>query len=115
MCGKVFHFIGPRLLGQVLIQRTNFIQVFRAEFLKVQHRIVRTLRGADHLVELQLNGCTISVLRILHQKYHEKRDDGRPGIDDELPRIAKIKNNPGQSPEQYNPTRDGKRLCTALE
>src|SRR6185295_6121658 len=113
MCGKVLNFIGPRFLGQVLIQRANFIQVFRTEVLKVQQCIVRTLRGADHFVEFQLNGCTITVLRMLHQKHHEKRDDCCSGIDDELPCIAKMKNRAGQGPEQDYPKSEGKRFCTA--
>jgi hypothetical protein len=41
----------------------------------------------------------IPVLRILNQEHHQKSDDGRTGIDDQLPRIGKMKSRAGQRPD----------------
>ena len=40
----------------------------------------------------------VSILCVLNQKHHEKCDDRRSGIDDELPRIGKMKGRPCEDP-----------------
>jgi hypothetical protein len=40
---------------------------------------------ADQLVELRLDRGGVAVLRVLHQEYHRKGDDGGAGVDDDLP------------------------------
>ena len=42
----------------------------------------------------------IAVLSVLNQKYHQERDDGRCGVDDQLPRIGEMKHRPGQEPNE---------------
>src|SRR5882762_628138 len=42
----------------------------------------------------------IAVLRVLNQKYHEECDDGRCRVDDELPRVGKVKGWAGHDPDQ---------------
>jgi len=36
----------------------------------------------------------MAVLCVLNQKHHEKRDDCRGGVDDQLPGIGKMKSRP---------------------
>lgn len=43
-----------------------------------------------YLVELGLNGSPIPVLRVLDQEHHKERNDGRAGVDDQLPRLRKL-------------------------
>ncbi len=40
----------------------------------------------------------VAVLGVLDQEHHQKSDDGRGGIDDELPRIGKMKSGAGEQP-----------------
>jgi len=47
--------------------------------------------GANELVKLGLQRCTVAILRVLDQEYHQEGNDGRSGVDYQLPgfRIAK--------------------------
>jgi len=47
---------------------------------------------SDQFIKLDLKSCAVAILRILDQKYHEKGNDGRACIDDQLPRIRILKN-----------------------
>jgi hypothetical protein len=39
---------------------------------------------ADEFVQLDLDGSTFPVLRVLDEEDHQEGDDGRAGVDDEL-------------------------------
>jgi len=51
---------------------------------------VRAAHRANQLVEFELDCVAIAVLGILNQKYHQKCDDRRTCVDDQLPGIAKL-------------------------
>jgi hypothetical protein len=76
----VFGFRAPLALV------ADFLQLVVGQMFDPDKRI---MRGADanEFVQLDLNGGTIAVLGILDQKHHQEGNDGRAGIDDELPRI----------------------------
>ena len=42
----------------------------------------------------------VAVLRVLNQKHHQKSDDGRSRVDDQLPRIGKMKSGAGDEPHE---------------
>ncbi len=42
----------------------------------------------------------VAVLSVLDQEHHQKSDDGRGGVDDELPGIGKMKSRAGEQPNQ---------------
>ena len=50
----------------------------------------------------------IPVLRILNQEHHQESDDGCAGIDDQLPRVGKMKGRSEQRPDRDNKNRDAK-------
>lgn len=56
--------------------------------------------SSDDLVEFDLYGCAIAVLRVLDKENHEKGDYGRAGIDHELPCVRKMKQWTGDCPYQ---------------
>ncbi len=58
------------------------------ELIQVHHVNACALGGFDQLVELQVNSFSVPVLRVLNQEHHQKRDDGRARVDDQLPRIG---------------------------
>ena len=60
-----------------------------------------------------MNGFCIAVLRVLNEKHHQKCDDGRAGINDELPGIGKMKHRAGYSPDNDNDDRDRERPGSA--
>src|SRR4051812_45141718 len=48
------------------------------------HELLSSLDHPNHLIQFYLKSRTIAVLRILNQKYHEKRHDAADGIHDQL-------------------------------
>src|SRR3954468_8732958 len=74
------------------------IQELIVDLLEVEERIVRAARGADQLVELDLDRRGVPVLRVLDQEHHQEGDDRGRGIDDELPRVAETEKRPAGLP-----------------
>lgn len=56
------------------------------------------LQRADQFVELGLHRGGVAVLRILDHEDHEERDDGRPGVDHQLPGVGPAEQRPGHGP-----------------
>jgi hypothetical protein len=44
----------------------------------------------------------VTVLSVLNQKHHQECDDGRGGVDDQLPGIRKVKGWSGNQPNEYD-------------
>jgi len=60
---------------------------------------VTCLARADELVQLEMNGLRVSVLRRLNDEDHQKGHHGRAGVDDKLPRVAEMKDRTRDYPE----------------
>ena len=56
---------------------------------------------ADKLVQFNLDGGSVPVLRILYEKNHKERYDSGARIDDELPCIGKAKEGTAHGPHDY--------------
>jgi hypothetical protein len=80
------------------------------QLFQVQQRVVRSFGHANQLIELGLNRSRIAILRVLNQEHHQKRDDRRPSIDHQLPRIIKRKHRPRRCPDNDYQCRQGKCL-----
>ena len=63
---------------------------------------MRPFNRTDQLIELYLHRFRVPILRILNEKDHEKCDNRRAGIDDELPCIAESEKRPHNGPEKDN-------------
>src|SRR3954451_20176406 len=87
--------LGPRFA--LLMQR---VQLFVREVFERGKPILRPLHRENELGELDLYGEDIAVLRVLNREHHQKRHNGRAGIDDQLPRIAVIEIGPHRAPDQ---------------
>jgi hypothetical protein len=59
---------------------------------------MRSVYGSDKFVEFELHGSTVPILCVLDQEYHKERNDGRAGINDQLPGIAEPKQRAASSP-----------------
>jgi len=46
-----------------------------------------------------MNCFGVTVLRVLNQKYHQERDNGRGRVDDQLPRVGKMKSGTSEEPD----------------
>lgn len=58
--------------------------------------------------ESLLDGQSIPVLGVLDEEDHQKGDDGRAGIDHELPSVAEVEKRAGNDPDDDNGDRQEK-------
>lgn len=72
----------------LLAQRVEFTGI---ETFQVEQAILCALGNAQEFVELDVQGNVVTVLCVLDQKHHEKRNNGRGSVDDQLPRIVVLK------------------------
>jgi hypothetical protein len=77
-----------RLLRHVRVGLADLVQVFFFQFLEIEHLVLGVANRADDLVELDLHRFRVAVLRGLNQEHHQERDDGRAGVDDQLPGVT---------------------------
>ncbi|MNG13535.1 hypothetical protein D3C84_972200 [compost metagenome] len=80
----------------MLAQRFQLLEI---EQFEPQHRISRFLVDPQQLIDFEVQDVGVTVLRVLDQKHHEERDDGRRGVDDQLPGVVVIENRPTQTPQ----------------
>jgi hypothetical protein len=81
------------------------LQLCLRQVLDVDQPVTRALHRGHELVELQLDGQAVFVLRPLNEKDHQERDDGRAGVDDQLPRVGPVKQRAGQAPHGHRADR----------
>lgn len=87
--GVLRHALEPFVeCGEVLIA-----QVFEANVL------CAGAGGTDELVEFDLYGFAVAILRVLDQKHHQKGDDSSAGVDNKLPGVRKSEQGPGNTPD----------------
>jgi hypothetical protein len=91
------------------------VECFVAHRLEPKKRIARMLVGANELVEFEMHGVGIAVLRVLDEEHHEKSHDGSSGIDDELPRVREVKERPRRGPEEDDHECDQKGMRPSNE
>jgi len=70
--------------------------------LQINESVAGRLHAAQQFVELEMKCASITVLRVLHQKDHQEGNDGRPGVDDQLPSIGIAEDRSGHDPEKHN-------------
>jgi len=67
------------------IKRVKPRQARPREGFDVDEAVARALDRGDELVELEVHGERVLVLRALDEEHHEEGHDRRPRVDDELP------------------------------
>src|SRR2546421_11709374 len=65
---------------------------------EIHHLVTRTFDGEDELIELEVKSLGVAVLGVLNEKYHQERNDGCAGVDDQLPRIGVMEDWAQKSP-----------------
>ena len=91
----------------------KLLQFFFREIFDIDHVIVRFSDGADDFVQLQMDGVGVAVLGVLNEKDDQEGNDGRSGIDHQLPGIRIVIIGTGNRPHQNNRHRQNEcPLCT---
>ena len=67
----------------------------------------------NQLIKFDLNGRTVTVLRVLNQKNHKESDDGGAGVNDELPGVGEAEQRAADSPNDNDTCRDDKSRSPA--
>lgn len=91
---------GSRLLGESRVAGAYRIELPILEFLEIQESVVCAGGRPKQFIELDLYGLSVSVLRVLDEKDHEKRHYGCPGIDHELSSVTETKERASDEPCQ---------------
>jgi hypothetical protein len=72
----------------------------------------RPLDGPQQLVELELHGRGAAVLGVLDQEDHQAGDDGRAGVDHQLPAIREAEERADDGPGDDGPRGDKPVYCS---
>jgi len=78
----------------------EFLKLFVRKLLEIDKLIARVFDRTNQFVQFEMHCFSVTVLRVLNQKYHQKRDDGRGGVNDELPGVGKMKDRSRQEPNK---------------
>jgi hypothetical protein len=105
----------PCAFGKRLVLGADAREFLFRQFFEIEERVVSALHGADQFVQLQLHGGAVSVLGVLDEEDHEKGDDGRPGVDDELPSVAVVEERAADRPDHDNTESQQERRTSARE
>ena len=98
-----------RRIGSGAQLPVKILQLLFGEIFDGGETVLGALHRNDQLVELELNRLRVAVLGVLDEEHHQKGDDGRAGVDDELPGVAEVKQRPGDGPNQDRQC--GKKKC----
>src|SRR4029077_242124 len=82
----------------------HFLQVFIGAVLEIDEPVARGVRGADQLVEFEMNGLGIAVLRVLDKEHDEEGRNRRAGVDVELPDLRIVEVRSGEGPQKHAET-----------
>src|SRR3989304_7963128 len=88
------------LLRQSLIVLAQLLKLLIVKLLEIEQRIASFLRHVDELVELDLHGAAVSILRILDHEHHEEGDERGCSVDDELPSVAITEQRTCEAPDE---------------
>jgi len=91
----------------------EFLKLLVRKLLEIDKLIARVFDRTNQFVQFEMHCFSVTVLRVLNQKYHQERDDGRGGVDDELPGVGKMKGRAGNEPNEDHKNSSGKCPCTA--
>ena len=91
----------------------EFLKLRIRKVLKIDEFITRVFDRANEFIQFQMNCFGVAVLSILNQKDHEKGDDCRGRVNDQLPGIGKMKSGAGNEPDEDDKHSSGKCPCAA--
>ena len=93
-------FVAFGHFGEALVVDAQDFQLGLGQVFHRDEAVAGPFEGGHDLVELELNRqCVPTVLGVLNEEDHQKRDDRGAGIDDELPRVGVVKDRSGGGPQ----------------
>ena len=99
-----------RPAGELLVVLAQQIERLVVELLEIEEHVARLLRHPDQLVDLDMHGGGVAVLRVLDHEHHQEGDDGGRRVDHELPGVAEAEERPQHRPnDDARERRQGRR------
>ena len=68
--------------------------------LDIDERVTGALECRHQLVQFQVDGPRVLVLRPLDEEHHQERDDRGAGVDHQLPGVTELEQRPGDRPHR---------------
>ena len=93
-----------RPLGQELVVGVQDLELLTRQVLDADQAVARAFQGGHELVELELDGQAVLVLRLLDQEHHQEGDDRGPGVDHELPGVREMEERAGDPQTRMMPS-----------
>jgi hypothetical protein len=60
----------------------EFLEILVRKTLKTNQFVSSAFHSTNNLIQFQINGLGVAILRVLNQENHQERDDGSSSIDD---------------------------------
>ena len=110
--GRIPAFPGDAFgqLAKLLVQGHGLLL---AQVFDIHERVSRSVHCRDEFIELEMDCQRILVLGALDEEDHEESDNGRAGVDDELPGVGKMEKRSGDEPDQDDKKSQDERQRTA--
>lgn len=77
----------------------QIVQRVIGEIFEVDQLVASRVNAAYQLVELEMHGASVAVLRVLNQEHDQKGNDRGAGVNRQLPCIGIMKNRPQHCPQ----------------
>src|SRR3979409_1349548 len=72
------------------------------------HKRIVGFANANKFIELHLDRSGVTILRILNQENHQKRNDSCSSVDDKLPCVREMEERTRDCPDHHGPEGEGK-------
>src|SRR5215813_8755104 len=87
----------------------NVLERIVRHFVKIDKAGTRAFHATQQFIELERHDPRFAVLGVLDQKHHQEGDNGRAGVDDELPSIRVAEVRAGEAPDNDGDDRKQER------
>ena len=88
------------LLAHALELFFEFLQFLVGQIFEIDKLVASAFQRADQLVQFEMHCFGVAVLCVLNQEHHQKRNDSRGGVDDQLPGVREMKGRSSQDPDE---------------
>src|SRR3954447_18536274 len=90
------------LTEKCLIVRFQGAQLILGFVFSADEIVVGAGDSSNQLIELEMHGHGIPILRVLDQEHHQEGDDRCAGVDDKLPGVGEAKEGAAYCPDDQN-------------
>jgi hypothetical protein len=102
-----------RLVGELREAGFYCLKFLFGQIIEIEQAVAGVFADTDQLIEFEVQGRCVAVLRILYEEHHKESNNSGAGVDDELPRVGKMKCRTADCPDNDNGAGQDESRCTA--